>query len=251
MEFRVRGYKYMMKDNDVPPCSDYDSEYIYWHGWSWYPWSRLRAHYTKDSLRDSTLFKINRESREEALKVYRPVLSSLLPYWRPLRFDFERDTLHLTYDTFIRAVFGLPIPYLESRIGIGKSRSVLSEKGRKELKEFVGCLVHLNYSQVYSSSESSLDYMYEVQDTSSFQSLRIFTVEIYGGPRDGGRPRCFDKLHLWIELSTKTNWIRAEESSQPIDPEEANPEDAPIKFKVVFENTREPRTYGGAKKIDG
>jgi hypothetical protein len=224
---------------------DDDSYYIFWQGLS-----RLRAFCAEDSFRDTTLFKINRESWEEASKIYRRVLGSLLPYWCPLRFDFERDTLKITYDTFVRAVFGLCIPCPPgpfSSPGRGRERPVISEKGHKELEEFVESLVHLNYSLPFAHSE--LESEYEV--TSSLKSLRVFTVKIYGGPKDGRRPRCFDFLHRWIERSTKTRWIRTEESTQPVDPAITDPRYAPIKFKVVFENTRAPKTCEGAKRIDG
>ena len=210
--------------------------------------SRLRANCTRDSFRDTTLFKINTESREEASKIYRRVLGSLLSYCRPLRFDFERDTLLIKHDTLIRAVFGLFIPCPYGPFSSpGRARSIISEKGHKELEEFVGCLVHLNYSLPFAHSE--FEYGYKV--TSSLTLLRVFTVKIYGGPKDGRRPRCFEFLHRWIERSTNTRWIRTKESTQPVDPKETAPGYTPIKFKVVFENTRAPRTCEGAKRIDG
>jgi hypothetical protein len=164
-----------------------------------------------------------------------------------LRFDFERDTLQIEYDPLVRAVFGLFIPCPHgpfSSPGRGRERPIISEKGHKELEEFVGSLVHLKYSLQFVHSE--LESGYEV--TSSLKSLRVLTVKIYGGPKDGRRPRCFEFLHRWIERSTKTRWIRTEESTQPVDPKETHQGYVPIKFKVVFENTWAPRTYEAAKE---
>ena len=232
VEFQITSDETLPPDPDLQPPS---SNYFYWLGWN-----QIEAYYgSTEASKDFSLLQVCKESREVALKTFRPILGSLLVNKCPFLFDFERDTVRIIESPATEELFGMPNT---SHGPIQRERGRFSENQLKELKEFWGSLEHLELRRrlVEFGAKFGIGVM------NYLKSLRTFRAELQIDYAVDGPPRNFKDYIQWLEGSTQTKWEKTEEFRLPwvLDG---------MIFKVTFENTgvakawEEPRIFTSFK----
>jgi hypothetical protein len=181
------------------------------------PYAPPREHYVYADYTIPEILHVNTEARAEGLKIYRPILGSLLR--APCMFDFERDVLNLEGAAIAKILIApeacvITGPYLDENV-------------HADITEVVKSLVHLRLDRdlwrVLDGSRRNISTVVS-RGLGNFKALKTFTYspEVY-------------QTHEFSEWGFQTEWT-------PVTVDELGSKDF-IDVDIVYEKTGKPKAH--------
>ena len=180
-----------------------------------HPYAPPRRHYVYADYTIPAILHVNTEARAEGLKIYRPILGSLLR--APCMFDFERDVLSLEGVGIAKILIApeacvITGPYLDGNV-------------HADITEVVKSLVHLRLDEdlwrVLDGSRRNITTVVR-RGLGEFKALKTFRYS----------PQVFP-THGFSEWNFQTEWIR-------VTVDKLGSKDF-IEVDVVYEKTGKPK----------